>query len=326
MLGRRTRIARRLRAAVVLVAVVQLTAGAAHAETATFAPPYASDQESCLGNGTCDAAADSATGDLQVTAAAAAIPRIYSSADASAEVVAIHTLGAKADAVNYTVNFDVLEGVAQAVGETCWMWDCVNAAVRLVAWAEHRNCQECWSPRVVEECRATGLVADECTLPSGRLSLALALTNLSGGSVPAGTVVLSARLEAEANADPNSLPGVVESSARGRAIVANVVAESNNTPVAMDDSVSTGIGSPVKINVLANDSDPDGDPLTVGIAWPVPANGSAAVNPDQTVTYTPRGCFSGTDSFTYWIDDGNGGSDSGVVKVQVRKTRGSTGC
>jgi hypothetical protein len=94
---------------------------------------------------------------------------------------------------------------------------------------------------------------------------------------------------------------------------------------AVDDSASAGVGSPVKINVLANDSDPDGDLLTV--TWVSdPANGSAAINPDKIVTYKPDGCFVGTDTFTYWIDDGKGGSDSGVVKVQVRKTRGSTGC
>ena len=58
-------------------------------------------------------------------------------------------------------------------------------------------------------------------------------------------------------------------------------------------------GVPVIINVLANDSDPNGDPLTVS-AVTQPANGTAAISGGgQNVTYTPPGAFSGTATFTY---------------------------
>ena len=71
--------------------------------------------------------------------------------------------------------------------------------------------------------------------------------------------------------------------------------------------------------MLANDSDPDGDPLTVtGVTDP--PNGTATINPDNTVTYRPECGFLGTDTFTYTIDDGQGGTDTGVVTVRVRKT------
>jgi Bacterial Ig domain len=98
----------------------------------------------------------------------------------------------------------------------------------------------------------------------------------------------------------------------------------NQAPVAVDDSAQTVNGFPVTINVVANDSDPDGDPLTVtGVSDP--PNGTAVNNGDGTVTYTPDCGFFGTDSFTYTISDGQSGSDTGLVTVRNRKTsrRGS---
>jgi Bacterial Ig domain len=71
--------------------------------------------------------------------------------------------------------------------------------------------------------------------------------------------------------------------------------------------------------VLANDSGSEGDSLIVtGVSDPL--NGTATVNPDNTVTYDPDGCFAGTDMFTYTISDGRGGPDSATVTVRVRKT------
>ena len=41
------------------------------------------------------------------------------------------------------------------------------------------------------------------------------------------------------------------------------------------------------------------------------------LNADGTVTYTPAANFTGTDTFTYTVRDGNGGSDDGTVTVTV---------
>ena len=95
----------------------------------------------------------------------------------------------------------------------------------------------------------------------------------------------------------------------------------NDNPDALDDAASTNAGSPVVIDVLSNDTDPEDDTLTVtsvGLA----ANGVVGVNADNTVTYTPNSGFTGTDNFTYSIDDGNGGSDTANVEVTV--TQGPT--
>ena len=64
------------------------------------------------------------------------------------------------------------------------------------------------------------------------------------------------------------------------------------TPDAVDDMATTLEDTAVTIPVLANDHDPDGDPLTVSIATQ-PANGSATVNANGTVTFTPVADFHG---------------------------------
>ncbi len=89
----------------------------------------------------------------------------------------------------------------------------------------------------------------------------------------------------------------------------------NPPPVAVDDTATTDEDTPVNIPVLANDSDPDGDPLTVTAADA--ANGSVVIEADGTVTYTPNPDFNGTDTITYTISDGNGGTSTATVTVTV---------
>lgn len=90
----------------------------------------------------------------------------------------------------------------------------------------------------------------------------------------------------------------------------------NQAPVAAGDQARTTRGTPVTIAVLANDSDADGDPLRL-IALVMPVHGRLAVNPDQSLTYTPDADFLGTDDFGYTIDDGRGGRSTASVVVDV---------
>lgn len=88
-------------------------------------------------------------------------------------------------------------------------------------------------------------------------------------------------------------------------------------PVAVDDFASTFEDTPVTIDVLANDSDPNGDTLTV-ISTTLPLHGTVVINPDNTVTYSPDPTiFDDTDTFTYTIDDGHGLTDTATVTVDV---------
>ncbi len=77
----------------------------------------------------------------------------------------------------------------------------------------------------------------------------------------------------------------------------------NLPPVAVDDVAQTPVNLPVTVPVLGNDTDPNGDVLTV-VEISDPANGTAILNPDGTVTYTPDTDFIGTDTLTYIITDG----------------------
>jgi VCBS repeat-containing protein len=89
----------------------------------------------------------------------------------------------------------------------------------------------------------------------------------------------------------------------------------NPAPTAADDSIATIEDTPVSIAVLGNDSDPDHDPLDVASA--AAADGTVMINPDGTLTYTPRANFNGTDTVTYTISDGNGGFSTATVTVAV---------
>lgn len=92
----------------------------------------------------------------------------------------------------------------------------------------------------------------------------------------------------------------------------------NNTPKAVNDSATTSRSTPVTITVLANDSDPDGDMLNVAQVTQG-GKGSVTINANQTVTYAPARNFKkGTDTFTYTISDGRGGTASAAVTVQVQ--------
>ncbi|MBM2617302.1 tandem-95 repeat protein [Actinoplanes sp. LDG1-06] len=95
------------------------------------------------------------------------------------------------------------------------------------------------------------------------------------------------------------------------------VAGTNTKPVAKNDNVSVGAGDSVVIAPLKNDTDANGDKLTV-VKIGKPKHGTAVLNQDGTVTYAPNQSYAGgTDSFTYTISDGHGGSATAIVTVTV---------
>lgn len=101
--------------------------------------------------------------------------------------------------------------------------------------------------------------------------------------------------------------------------VSVIINSVNNTPVAVDDEVFTNEDTPLVLSsvelVIPNDTDPDGDSLSITSVGTASAGSlffSAGV-----ITYTPTANFFGSDSFTYTIDDGNGGTASATVNVTV---------
>ncbi len=95
---------------------------------------------------------------------------------------------------------------------------------------------------------------------------------------------------------------------------------SDHAPAATNDLPTIIQGSgPTTVDVLANDNDPDGDPLTiVGISQG--SRGHVAIAADRkSLTYDPTGSLIGTDLFTYSVSDGRGGTAVGTVLVTVVK-------
>lgn len=90
----------------------------------------------------------------------------------------------------------------------------------------------------------------------------------------------------------------------------------NHDPRANNDAITTAENTPVTINVLANDSDSDGDPIHIDSITDSPGNGTAAIVSGQ-IKYTPDPGFSGTDTFRYRIRDDHDNSDRGTVTVTV---------
>ncbi len=95
----------------------------------------------------------------------------------------------------------------------------------------------------------------------------------------------------------------------------------NQAPIAVSDpGFSVAQNSTISIPasaLLGNDSDPDGDTLTItGVAGGI--NGSASFNAQSnTVTFTPTAGYTGSASFTYAISDGRGGTASAVASLSV---------
>ncbi len=110
----------------------------------------------------------------------------------------------------------------------------------------------------------------------------------------------------------------------GVAAVTEIYVVGNNVaPVAGDDGIPTPYSvvedTAIMITtaeLMLNDSDVDLNPLDI-IAVNGGANGNAALDAFGNITYTPNADFTGLTLFTYTLDDGEGGQDTGTVHVNV---------
>ncbi len=104
------------------------------------------------------------------------------------------------------------------------------------------------------------------------------------------------------------------------------ISANNRAPVANADTASIASGSSINIlpsALLANDTDADGDPLTItGVAMGASPHGTVQLV-GGVITYAPTAGYVGADSFTYSLSDGHTTS-TGTVNVTVIATGGST--
>ena len=94
----------------------------------------------------------------------------------------------------------------------------------------------------------------------------------------------------------------------------------NSAPMTNADSALTDEFTPVTVDVLANDVDPDSDTLTVTNAFVSAGNGMVELNADSTLSFTPNGA--GDAIVTYTVMDSFGNTLDGTLTVTVTATGG----
>lgn len=117
---------------------------------------------------------------------------------------------------------------------------------------------------------------------------------------------------------PNDADGEANTNVRDPGVI-SVLRSNNRAPVAQADSANTPLGQTVIVDVLSNDSDADGDKLTV--THVNAQQGNVTIEADGKVRYQPAAAYVGTDKVSYVISDGKGGSAQGELTVTVRQNR-----
>lgn len=107
----------------------------------------------------------------------------------------------------------------------------------------------------------------------------------------------------------------------------NVSTSANTPPVANGLNVTTDEDTPLVVGPTSNDTDANGDTLTITtFDNPSAQGGSVVSNGNNTVTYTPAPNFNGADSFSYTISDGRGGTGSATVSITVNAVNDPVVC
>ena len=163
-----------------------------------------------------------------------------------------------------------------------------------------------------------GILANDVTSPWEPLS-AILVSDVSHGTLmldPAGSFVY-VHDGTETTSDSFTYYAFDGTDDSNVAVVNLVVSPTNDPPTASDDEASTGEDEPVTIPVLANDSDPDRDPLDVD--WVEAPQHGTAINGGTDLTYIPAPDAHGVETFTYGVSDGHGGSATATVTVTVNE-------
>ncbi|MES1240141.1 MAG: Ig-like domain-containing protein [Acidobacteriota bacterium] len=163
---------------------------------------------------------------------------------------------------------------------------------------------------------AVSVLANDSDIDGGTLSVSAVTQGTRGSVTTNGTTVTYTPAAGTNGADAFTYTVSDGQGGTATASVGITVFPVNDPPVAAPDSGATRENVPVSISVLANDTDPEGNPLTVTFTS-TPPNGGTSRQPDNTVIYYPHPNFTGTETFTYTVSDGQGGTSIGQVTVVV---------
>ena len=98
-------------------------------------------------------------------------------------------------------------------------------------------------------------------------------------------------------------------------VTITVIETPNTAPVVVPESVTVVAGNTVTIDVLSNDSDAEGDSLSVDSA--TAEYGSVSITADNMLQYVASSDYHGVDTITYVVSDGRGGLSTTTVTVTV---------
>jgi hypothetical protein len=154
------------------------------------------------------------------------------------------------------------------------------------------------------------------TLSGGAASVAGSFAFTTPGTAPgAGTASHEVTFTPTDTANYNTVSGTAS-------VTVNAT---GNAPVAVNDTLGTVKNQAISLpgaKLAANDTDADGDALTVAaVSTPSTVGGTVALAAGN-VTYTPATDFTGADSFTYTVSDGHGNTAIGTVNVTITSSTG----
>jgi VCBS repeat-containing protein len=169
-------------------------------------------------------------------------------------------------------------------------------------------------------------IVDLVSANAAPVALADALT-VSETAGPVNVTALLLANDSDADGDAFKVTSVQALSARGAAVTITGVTQ-NAAPVALDDSLTLAEDAgkiDVTQQLLANDSDADGDVLTVTAVQAVSDKGaSVTIGQDGKVSYDPGAIFAGliegqsaTDKFTYTVTDAHGAVSTATATVTI---------
>ncbi|MFQ3663784.1 MAG: cadherin-like domain-containing protein, partial [Chloroflexaceae bacterium] len=170
--------------------------------------------------------------------------------------------------------------------------------------------------------RYGGVAIGSLSVSSGGPLVVLFNANATPEAVQAlARAVTFANTAAVTTSGPRTATFIISDGAGGNSVPATKVIDINLLPVAVNDTAQVIMNSSIRLNLLANDSDPDGDPVTI-TAVSAPGHGTATIIASgQAVRYTPNPNYRGADSFTYTVSDGRGGTATATVNLNVDQAR-----
>jgi hypothetical protein len=174
------------------------------------------------------------------------------------------------------------------------------------------------SPPNLNQATDLGNADSGSSSPDGTITITLdasKLDNPAAGQDLAGLEVRT--FAAHVSGQPSSQATSVDHTSTASYTLVGGASCQNSAPLAVNDAATTSQSAPISLAVLANDSDPDHDPLEV-VALTAPAHGTAVSKSNGQLTYSPKQGYTGNDTFTYTIDDGKGHTAVGRVNVIVR--------